>query len=113
VFTMIIMEDREKKSCMSKKDFLLYLRISNLRSRRGRLSTSNTTTGDCSPLSASNDMLALLKKHPLHFAVIAVCAYPMVMVASGKYDHILLPQNTAPTTTTTKPEGAPTITTTK
>ena len=77
-----------------------------------RLSTSNTTTGDCSPLSASNDMLALLKKHPLHFAVIAVCAYPMVMVASGKYDHILLPQNTAPTTTTTKP-GAPTITTTK
>ena len=58
-------------------------------------------------------MLALLKKHPLHFAVIAVCAYPMAMVASGKYDHILLPQNTAPTTTTTKPEGAPTITTTK
>ena len=64
---------------------------------------STSTTGDYSPLSASNDMLALLKKHPLHFAVIAVCAYPMVMVASGKYDHILLPQNTAPTTTTTKP----------
>lgn len=46
-------------------------------------------------------MLALVKKHPIHFAVIAVCAYPIVKVATGGYDHILLPSS-SPKETTTK-----------
>ena len=46
-------------------------------------------------------MLALVKKHPVHFAVLAACAYPIVKVATGGYDHLLLPTPSKTTTTET------------
>ena len=30
-----------------------------------------------------------LRKYPFHFAIIVVCAYPMIMVHTGKYDESL------------------------
>jgi len=33
-------------------------------------------------------MLTILKQKPFHVALLALCSYPMIMVATGKYDGI-------------------------